>query len=194
MNENDFQLQCNYRCQIRRWTEAFAQTPDAATDINLQIGFELQLERLLAEAKTKLSKEEFSSLKQWTAREVRMSWGVVKKEHTLEKFIPEELTQWKKAALELKSFLKDGKRPALECQEYLKSRGFEIGDWCRVRKYAGVETAKKERKSWWFLSSPSVEIIESCDEGFRLCFAENSGLELIDEDNCGFVGWGEVTK
>lgn len=59
------------------------------------------------------------------------------------------------AAVELKSFLKDGERAARECEQYLKNAGFAVEkmNLGRVRRLAGVGTYRIERKWWWWLLS-----------------------------------------
>jgi hypothetical protein len=79
----------------------------------------------------------------------------------LDKESKKNLSQDKEAAIELRNFLKAGKRSAGECQAFLKSCGFRVEDmnFGRVRKYAGVhhkqEGGGKNTKSFWFL--PTAE-------------------------------------
>jgi putative DNA primase/helicase len=72
-----------------------------------------------------------------------------------------EITLNQKAAVELKNFLKAGRRDSVTCQSFLKAAGFRVDDldWQRVRKYAGVKANQEGGKSWWFLPT-SAELFE----------------------------------
>ncbi len=99
--------------------------------------------------------------------------------------------QERRAATELTTFLKDGRRSASECVEFLKGAGFnvEVMNFGRVRKCGDIGHWQREGKSWWALRSLSgelAEMAESCDDWFDVCLAE--GSELIEEDYCGYIG------
>jgi hypothetical protein len=72
-----------------------------------------------------------------------------------------EITLNQKAAIELKNFLKAGRRDSSTCQSFLKAAGFRVEDldFQRVRKYAGVKASQENGKSWWFLPT-SAELFE----------------------------------
>jgi AAA domain len=72
-----------------------------------------------------------------------------------------ELTHNKQAAVELRNFLKAGKRDSVTCQSFLKSAGFRVDDldFQRVRKYAGAKASQEGGKSYWFLPT-SAELFE----------------------------------
>jgi len=76
----------------------------------------------------------------------------------LVKILPthERVSQMRAAADALNTFLKNGKRSARDCWEFLKGAGFETDEMnpTRLRQIAGVDTAQKERRSWWFLIAP----------------------------------------
>lgn len=90
------------------------------------------------------------------------------------------------AALKLKTFLAAGERPASECVEHLGlplNPQTEMTLWI-VRRSAGVMVTQKDERSMWSLSPALMEIAESFN------FEFDDGVELIDEDGCGWVGWG----
>jgi putative DNA primase/helicase len=93
-----------------------------------------------------------------TSDVIRVVWDGVSEtsaESAIEeaKVSKKEITLNQKAAVELKNFLKAGKRDSVTCQAFLKAAGFRVEDldWQRVRKYAGVKASQEGGKSWWFL-------------------------------------------
>jgi len=74
-------------------------------------------------------------------------------EDALDRVPNKQLSQEREASSELKNFLMSGKRPAAECEQFLKSCGFKVDDMNmhRVRKYAGVKHQQHNHKSWWFM-------------------------------------------
>ncbi|MGH9499635.1 MAG: AAA family ATPase [Terriglobales bacterium] len=64
-----------------------------------------------------------------------------------------EATATEKAAVELKNYLKAGKRSADECHSYLLTLGFDLKklNAGRVRQKSGAFHEQKDKQSWWFL-------------------------------------------
>lgn len=59
------------------------------------------------------------------------------------------------AAKVLAEFLKAGRKPASECQQFLKNGGFDLGklNEGRIRKKAGARTSQKDKQWWWELKA-----------------------------------------
>ena len=76
---------------------------------------------------------------------------------------PATRSQEAEAANLIKEFLREGRKPAKECEQLLSSHGFSIDEdgkaklnlW-RVRQQAGVKTKKfpKEKHYSWYLEAP----------------------------------------
>lgn len=88
-----------------------------------------------------------------------------------------EVSDMEKASECIKSFLQSGKRPALDCIDWLENNGFAYPEdvkktrHCRIRQLAGVKTEKGKGGQWWWMLSTSQKEFET-PQGRK----ENDGL------------------
>jgi hypothetical protein len=91
-----------------------------------------------------------------TSGVIRVGWDgttTANADDAVDSMSRQEKSQLMQAAAVLRDFLASGKRPAAECQSFLKENGFdpEKLNAFKIRRRANAGSQQSDRKHWWYL-------------------------------------------
>jgi hypothetical protein len=71
----------------------------------------------------------------------------------------QDKSQLSEAAQLLREFLKAGRRPAKECQDFLRASGFDPAkvNTLKVRRKAQVQSMQRDKQHWWYIETRQSE-------------------------------------